>query len=143
MIKFGTDGWRAVMAEEFTFANVEIVAQAIANYIKEQKIADRGVVIGYDNRFLAEKFASRVGEVMAGNGIPVFITGSACPTPVTAYAILFQRAAGAVMLTASHNPPQYNGLKFIPEYAGPAVPAITERIEEHIKTLLEEGRVKD
>ncbi len=142
MIKFGTDGWRAVMAEEFTFANVEIVAQAIANYIKEQKIADRGVVIGYDNRFLAEEFASRVGEVMAGNSIPVFITGTACPTPVTAYAILFQRAAGAVMLTASHNPAQYNGLKFIPEYAGPAVPAITERIEEHIKTLLEEGRVQ-
>lgn len=142
MIKFGTDGWRAIMADEFTFANVEIVAQGIANYLKEVNLAERGVVIGYDNRFLAEDFATRVGEVMAGNGIPVLVTAEACPTPVTAYAILLHQAAGAVMLTASHNPPQYNGIKFIPEYAGPAVPAITERIEEHIRCLLAGDKVQ-
>jgi phosphomannomutase len=142
MIKFGTDGWRAIMAEEFTFANVEIVAQGIANYLKEENLAEKGIVIGYDNRFLAEEFAVRVGEVMAGNGIPVFITAKPSPTPVTAYAILLQQAAGAVMLTASHNPAQYNGIKFIPQYAGPAIPAITEQIENHLKNLLRESGVK-
>ena len=142
VIKFGTDGWRAVLADEFTFANVETVAQGIADYLRDNNLAGRGIVIGYDNRFLAEEFAARVGEVMAGNGIQVLLTADPCPTPVTAFAILEHQAAGAVMITASHNPPQYNGIKFIPEYAGPAVPAITEEIEKKIQELLAGGQVR-
>lgn len=142
MIKFGTDGWRAIMADEFTFANVELVTQSIAAYLKETGRASQGIVIGYDNRFLAEQFAAKVGEVLAGNGIPVFFTAKPCPTPVTALAILEHRAAGAIMLTASHNPPEYNGIKFIPEYAGPAIPAITNRIEEYLVGVVEKGKVE-
>ncbi|MZP29486.1 phosphoglucomutase/phosphomannomutase family protein [Heliobacterium undosum] len=140
-IKFGTDGWRAIMAEEFTFGNVEIVVQAIADYVKGAGIADRGVVIGYDNRFLSDKFALLAAEVLTGNGIPVLLPPAALPTPVTAFAITHNRAAGAIMLTASHNPPEYNGIKFIPEYAGPALPDITDRIEGRVRQLaLAEGR---
>ncbi|MBM7866657.1 phosphoglucomutase/phosphomannomutase family protein [Heliobacterium gestii] len=135
-IKFGTDGWRAIMAEEFTFGNVEIVVQAIADYVRGAGIADRGVVIGYDNRFLSDKFALRGAEVLTGNGIPVLLPTSALPTPVTAFAITHHQAAGAIMLTASHNPPEYNGIKFIPEYAGPALPDITDRIEGRVRELV-------
>lgn len=142
MIKFGTDGWRAVMADHFTFANVEIVAQSIADYVNGEGMGSRGLIVGYDNRFLAEHFAARVGEVLAGNNIPVFLTAGACPTPVTAYAITTRQTAGAIMLTASHNPPEYNGIKFIPDYAGPAVPAITDKIEGYLHKVLETGRIR-
>ncbi|KAB2953645.1 phosphoglucomutase/phosphomannomutase family protein [Heliorestis acidaminivorans] len=135
-IKFGTDGWRAIMAEEFTFANLEIVVQAIARYVQEAGLADRGVVIGYDNRFFAEKFAERSAEVLTGNGIAVLMSKKTLPTPVTAFAIQHYKAAGAIMLTASHNPPEYNGIKFIPEYAGPAMPEITDRIESFVNEML-------
>lgn len=141
MIKFGTDGWRAVMAEEFTFANVELVAQAIAQYVLEEG-KGLGVVVGYDNRFLSRRFAQRVGEVLAGNNIPVYMTSEVCPTPATAYAILTQKSAGAVMLTASHNPPEYNGIKFIPHYAGPALPDITDKIEALLEKVLAHGKVE-
>ncbi|MDS1029651.1 phosphoglucomutase/phosphomannomutase family protein [Bacillota bacterium LX-D] len=141
MIKFGTDGWRAIIAEDFTFANVEIVAQSIANYVNEIGSGAQGLIIGYDNRFLSEHFAQRVGEVLAGNKIPAFVTAAPCPTPVTAYAILEEKAAGAIMITASHNPPEYNGIKFIPWYAGPAVPAITNRIEECLESVMAAGEV--
>jgi alpha-D-glucose phosphate-specific phosphoglucomutase len=142
MIKFGTDGWRAIIAEEFTFHNVELVSQAIANYIHKVGQEDQGLVIGYDNRFLSEKFAEIVGEVMLGNGIPVYITAGACPTPVTAFAILEKKAAGAIMLTASHNPSFYNGLKFIPDYAGPAIPEITNEIEKQLQQVMAEPVIK-
>ncbi|MBC9784476.1 phosphoglucomutase/phosphomannomutase family protein [Heliobacterium chlorum] len=135
-IKFGTDGWRAIMADEFTFGNVEIVAQAIADFVQGAGIAGRGVVIGYDMRFLSDKFAVRAAEVLTANGIPVLIPPAALPTPVTAFAITHHQAAGAIMLTASHNPPEYNGIKFIPEYAGPALPEITDRIESRVKELV-------
>lgn len=141
MIKFGTDGWRAVIAEEFTFANVEVVAQSIARYVQGEARQDQGVVVGYDNRFLSPQFAQRVGEVLTGNGLPVYFIQGPCPTPVTAYAIVARKAAGAVMVTASHNPPEYNGIKFIPYYAGPALPDITQKIEELLKQVQAEGRV--
>jgi alpha-D-glucose phosphate-specific phosphoglucomutase len=142
-IKFGTDGWRAVMAREFTFDNVKIVTQAIAGYVLAHDLGARGVVIGYDNRFLSEHFAAAAGEVLTGNGIPVFITNRATPTPVTAFEVKRRGAAGAVMLTASHNPPEYNGIKFIPEYAGPALPYITDELEKYINELVETGIYKD
>lgn len=132
-IRFGTDGWRAVTAQEFTFDNVKLVAQALAFYLQNGQY-QKGIVIGYDQRFLADKFAEAVAQVMCGNGIPVFLTAKATPTPVTAFAIKVTDAAGAVMLTASHNPPEYNGIKFIPEYAGPATPQITKQIEHFLTT---------
>lgn len=141
-IKFGTDGWRAIIAREFTFANVALVAQAIAQYLHEHRLAAKGIVVGYDNRFLSDKFAETVAEVMAGNQIPVWLTVKATPTPVTAYTIKWKDAAGAVMLTASHNPPEYNGIKFIPDYAGPALPHITDEIEHFLQQLTGDGQVK-
>ncbi|HAA90579.1 MAG TPA: phosphoglucomutase [Peptococcaceae bacterium] len=141
-IKFGTDGWRAVIAEEFTFGNVRLVAQAVADYLKEQGKGENGLIIGYDNRFLSERFAKAAAEVIAGNGIPVWLTVGATPTPVTAFAIKVEKTAGALMITASHNPPEYNGIKFIPDYAGPAVPEITRAIEEKISALQKAEKVR-
>ncbi len=136
-IKFGTDGWRAVMAREFTFDNVAIVAQAIANYVKSQGHADRGVVIGYDARLLSDLFADTIADVLTANGIPALVTDRDTPTPVTVYTIRARGLAGAVMLTASHNPPQYNGIKFIPETCHPALPETTDAIEEQIAYCLQ------
>lgn len=134
-IKFGTDGWRAIVADTFTFENVRSVSQAIASYVKQIGIGLKGLVVGYDNRFLAERFAEIVSEVLMGNDIPVYFLPGGTPTPVTAFMIKHLQTAGAVMLTASHNPPEYNGIKFIPEYAGPALPEVTDKIEEHLVIL--------
>lgn len=131
-IKFGTDGWRGIIADDFTFANLRRISTAVARYIQEQGKAQHGLVIGYDTRFLAEEFARTVASVMTQAGIKVYITDRAAPTPVTAYSVLVKKAAGAVMLTASHNPPIHNGFKFIPEYAGPAFPHITDGITQLI-----------
>lgn len=133
VIKFGTDGWRAIMNDTFIISNVRIVAQAIADYLKEEGINDKGIVIGHDTRFFAEQFARECASVMLGNDIPVYMARRALPTPITAYSIKVYDTAGAIMLTASHNPPDYNGIKFIPKYAGPASPDITEKIERSIK----------
>ena len=142
-IAFGTDGWRGILAEDFTFDNVRLVTRAVAQYILEHGLAVRGVVVGYDNRFLSERFASEIAGVLSGRGISVYLTGRATPTPVIAFAVKLYNAGGAVMLTASHNPPEYNGFKFIPEYAGPALPHITEEIEENIRKLQEAGSSGD
>lgn len=136
-IKFGTDGWRAVMAREFTFDNVAIVAQAIANYVKAQGHAERGIVIGYDARLLSDLFADLIADVLTASGIPALVTDRDTPTPVTVYTIRARGLAGAVMLTASHNPPQYNGIKFIPETCHPALPETTDAIEEQIAYCLQ------
>jgi alpha-D-glucose phosphate-specific phosphoglucomutase len=135
VIKFGTDGWRAIMAKEFTFANVEIVVQAIANYLKEADTPGEGVVIGYDNRFLSPEFAARAAEVLAGNGFQVLMGKKVMPTPVTAFAVVQEKAKGALMFTASHNPPTYNGVKFIPYYGGPALPEVTAKLEAQLKNV--------
>ncbi|MGE5422830.1 MAG: phosphoglucomutase/phosphomannomutase family protein [Ignavibacteriales bacterium] len=140
-IKFGTDGWRDIIADKFTFANVRIVAQGMASFINNHQLAKRGVVIGYDNRFLSDEFAWAIANVMAGNGIKVFMPDKAYPTPVVAYAVRAYNAAGAVMVTASHNPANYNGMKFIPEYAGPALPDITDQIEKEIARVTENGKI--
>ncbi|WP_031514062.1 phosphoglucomutase/phosphomannomutase family protein [Desulfofalx alkaliphila] len=132
-IAFGTDGWRGIIADDFIFENVRLVTRAVADYIIDKGLKERGVVIGYDNRFLSDRFAEEVAEEMLKKGIRVFIIKKPAPTPVTAFAIKMQNAAGAVMLTASHNPPEYNGYKFIPEHAGPALPHVTKQIEENIK----------
>lgn len=141
-IKFGTDGWRSIIAEDFTFDNVRVVAQAIADYINGTPKPGEGIVVGYDNRFLSEKFAEAVAEVLTGNDIPVYVPERAVPTPVAAFSIRHLNARGAVMLTASHNPPEYHGIKFIPEFAGPALPEETEMIEANANVVLASGKIK-
>ena len=135
-IRFGTDGWRAIIAEDFTFSNLKIVAQGIANYIKSQNLGKKGLVIAYDNRFLSDAFAAECARVILGNGIRVHMFTKAVPTPLAAYAIRFTDAGGAIMITASHNPPEYSGIKFIPEYAGPASTEITGAIESEVSRIL-------
>lgn len=134
-IAFGTDGWRAVMAREFTFDNVALVAQAVADYVNGTSKAKKGVLVGYDARFLSEQFCAVVADVLGANGIPALVPDRDTPTPVVAYSIRARDLAGAVMLTASHNPPEYNGIKFIPDYCHPALPNITDAITVRIQEL--------
>lgn len=134
MLSFGTDGWRAEIADEFTFANLRLVTRAVADYLKSTT-AEPSVIVGYDNRFMGAEFAAAVAETMAACGVLAIVGDRAYPTPVVAYAVREFKADGAVMLTASHNPYFYNGFKFIPEYAGPATSEITARIERNIAAL--------
>jgi alpha-D-glucose phosphate-specific phosphoglucomutase len=140
-ISFGTDGWRAIMAREFTFDNVALVAQAIADFLQEKGIGERGLVVGWDARFLSEHFGALVADVMSANGIPVFLPERDTPTPVIAYNVRHHNAAGAVMITASHNPPEYNGIKFIPEYCHPALPEETNAIMAHVRRIEQDRSV--
>ena len=140
-ITFGTDGWRAIIAEDFTFANVRCVSQAIAQHLIELGLKEQGVVVGFDTRFLAEKFALVVAEVMTGNGIRTYLCKKHTPTPAVAHAVMVHKAGGAVMLTASHNPAEYLGMKFIPAYAGPALPADIAPIVACMVDILRTGTV--
>ncbi len=140
-IKFGTDGWRGIIAEDFTFANVRAVAQAVALYLKEVGLTQRGLVVGYDTRFASEDFAAAVAEVVAANGIRVYLVDRPAPTPVIGYAILHRKAAGSVVITASHNPGQWSGFKFRPEYAGSAPPEVLAQVEAHIPRVIASGDV--
>lgn len=124
------------MCDTFTFANVRLVVQAIAKYLLDSGKAAKGVVIGHDARFLAERFAEEAAKVMIANGIKVYMLPEDAPTPVVAYAVTLWQSAGAVMFTASHNPPEYNGIKYIPEYAGPASTDITAAIERNLSQAM-------
>jgi len=134
-IKFGTSGWRGILAEEFTFPNARLVCQGIADYLKQEGLAGQGVVIGYDTRFLSEAFAAAAAEVMAGNSVPSYFTSRATPTPVVSFAIIQGRHGGGINITASHNPPEWNGVKFSPARGGPAPTPITNEIESLIGRL--------
>jgi phosphomannomutase len=103
-IKFGTDGWRAVIAREYTFDNVKVCAQAVADYLGAEGLAGKGLVIGYDTRFASEDFAAAAAGVLAGNGIHVYLCPKATPTPVISFGTIGKKAGGAVIITASHNP---------------------------------------
>ncbi|MBC7261600.1 MAG: phosphoglucomutase/phosphomannomutase family protein [Chloroflexi bacterium] len=140
-IKFGTDGWRAIIAEDYTFANVRICAQAMAKYLIDSELADKGVVIGYDTRFASEDFAAATAEVMAANGIRTYLCDRPAPTPTISYAILAKKAGGAVVITSSHNPAQWNGFKVKPEYAGSASPEVIALLEENIAHI-QAGKVQ-
>jgi len=138
-ISFGTDGWRATL-DTFTDRRVHIVGQAVADTLAETEAdaaaadtTDRPVLVGYDARPTSEGFAESLAEVLAGNGFDVLLPERDCPTPLVAHAIVERDAAGALMVTASHNPPEYNGVKFIPEDGAPALPAVTERIEANLR----------
>lgn len=149
-IRFGTDGWRAVISKEFTFENVRHVAQAIADYILSGAAAEavapgaaaptNAVVVGFDTRFLSDRYAIEVANVLAGNGLPVYLSKADCPTPALSYAVKHFGAAGGVMITASHNPPRYNGIKFKSAFGGSAMPDVTKEIEQRLERNLHEDR---
>ncbi|MBD2201470.1 phosphoglucomutase/phosphomannomutase family protein [Calothrix sp. FACHB-1219] len=133
-IQFGTDGWRGIIADDFTFPNVRKVTRAIASYLETAYSKDRPVLVAYDTRFLADKFAQTAAEVLADLGWTVKVTDRDCPTPVIAYNARHLNSAGALMFTASHNPAPYCGIKYIPDYAGPATPEITDTIVANIES---------
>ena len=139
-IKFGTDGWRAVIAEDFTFGNLDRVAQASADYWQANPVAgtDKKVIIGYDRRFLSDQFGKRAAEIFAGNGFEVLLTPISTPTPSVSYAVKDLQAVGGVMITASHNPPMFNGFKLKSDYGGSAEPATCQAVE----SLLDRGPVR-
>lgn len=137
-ISFGTSGWRGILCEDFTFDNVKTVTQAIADHLRASGEAGKGVVVGCDTRFMGRKFAEEAAEVLAGAGIKVFLCGRDVPTPVISFEILRRGAAGAINFTASHNPPEYNGIKFSPAWGGPALPETTRDIEQRANQMLGE-----
>ncbi len=140
-IKFGTDGWRGIIAQDFTFDNVRACSQAVADYLKQAGLASRGIIIGYDTRFASEDFASAAAEVVAGNGIKVFLCPGATPTPVISYGILAQKAGGAIIITASHNPAIWNGFKYKTNDGASAPTEVIAQLERNISNTLATGRV--
>jgi alpha-D-glucose phosphate-specific phosphoglucomutase len=141
-IRFGTDGWRAKIAEEYTFENVRYCAQGTADYLQHEGLAPKGMVVGYDMRFLSEDFAKAVAEVLAGNDIPVFLAKHPSPTPVLSYTILLRHAAGGIWITASHNPPADNGFKLRSSYAGAAAPETLTQVESRIRVAQDNERLQ-
>ncbi len=131
-IKFGTDGWRGVIAQDFTFDNLARVAQATARYYKKHKKIKNGMVIGYDARFLSKEFAEKVAEVIANNGIRVVLSDKISSTPMVSLLTVKRKAAGGVVITASHNPAKYNGFKIKGDFGGPAHPEMIEKVEKEL-----------
>jgi alpha-D-glucose phosphate-specific phosphoglucomutase len=131
-IKFGTDGWRGIIADDFTFENVRRVASAIASYVLKHEDAGRGVVVGYDTRFASQTIARLAAEVLAGAGIPIIFASDYSPTPAISYAVKQRGAAGGVVITSSHNPWNWNGVKFKAKFGGSATPAIMKIIEDEL-----------
>ena len=130
MIRFGTSGWRAVIAEEFTIANVRRVAAAIARHLAGTGTARRGLFVGHDTRFMSERFAREAATTLAAHGVPVALSPGPIPTPAVAFAIVDGRRAGGLNITASHNPPEYSGIKFSVASGAPAPPEITRAVEQ-------------
>jgi alpha-D-glucose phosphate-specific phosphoglucomutase len=135
-IAFGTSGWRGILCEDFVFENVKVVVQAIADHVKTGPDRDKGMVVGYDSRFMGERFAREAARVLAGAGVKTFLCNRDTPTPVISFEILRRQAAGAINFTASHNPPEYNGVKFSPSWGGPALPETTRDIEQRANAML-------
>lgn len=131
-IKFGTDGWRGIIADDFTYENVRRVAGAIASYVLKHEDAGRGVVVGYDTRFASQPIARLAAEVLAGAGIPIVFASDYSPTPAISYAVKQRSAAGGVVITSSHNPWNWNGVKFKAKFGGSATPAIMKIIESEL-----------
>src|SRR5581483_5400616 len=132
-IKFGTDGWRGIIADDFTFENVRRVAGAIAAYVLSHEDARRGVIVGYDTRFASQRAARVAAEVLGGAGIPVKLANDYTPTPAISYAVKNLGAAGGVVITSSHNPWNWNGVKFKAKFGGSATPAIMKIIEDQVR----------
>ena len=143
MIKFGTSGWRGVIGEDFTFENVRIACQGVANYLKKTKQEGSGVIVAYDTRFLSEKFASEAAKILAFNGIKAFLCTRDVPTPCVSFEIVRRRAMGGINFTASHNPPEYNGLKFSTSDGAPAMPEVTRQIEREVHAVQQKNERLD
>jgi phosphomannomutase len=131
-LKFGTDGWRAIIADDFTFANVRIAAEAIAAYVHAKEDFAKGLCIGYDTRFGSKRFARACAEVVAATGIPVQLADRITPTPALSYAVFHRNAAGGIMITSSHNPAQWNGVKYKGWYGGSGKPSMIAEIESRL-----------
>src|SRR5271168_1493162 len=138
-ILFGTDGWRAIIAEDFTFENVRTVAHAIARYVVRAEKPGAGILVGYDTRFGSERFARTAAETIAAAGIPVWLAAEAAPTPALSLLVKLRGAAGGIQITASHNPFQWNGVKYKASYGSSASPAIVAQIESELAKVLREG----
>ena len=132
VVKFGTDGWRGIIADDFTYENVRVAARAIALYVIHHEDAKTGVCIGYDTRFGSRSFAKVVAEVLASAGIPVFLANKVTPTPELSFAVRERGAAGGVMITSSHNPAEWNGVKYKATYGGAGSPSIIASIESYL-----------
>lgn len=135
MIKFGTGGWRDIIGEGFTFDNVRIFSQGVAQKIRDENKVEQGVVLGYDNRFMSEDYARAAAEVFAANNIPVYLLETSSPTPLVTYATIKKQTAAGLMVTASHNSYIYNGIKFVDEGGEPATEAITTELESYMNRL--------
>ena len=136
-IQFGTDGWRAIIAEDFTFENVRYCAQGVADYLKQSGLSGQGIIIGYDTRFASEDFAAATAEIIAGNGIRVFLCPRATPTPVVSYGVLAKKTGGGIIITASHNPGAWNGFKYKNEHGSSASDETTASIERCVATAFD------
>src|ERR1700675_3507599 len=134
-IKFGTDGWRGIIAEEFTFANARIVAHAIARYVVRGEDARKGVLIGYDHRFASDAIAAAVADVFSATGTPVWLTDKPCPTPAISLLVRQRKAAGGIVITASHNPYRWNGIKYKASYGSSALPSVVAQIEQELEVV--------
>lgn len=137
MIQFGTDGWRAVIADTFTFDNLRLVTQAVANWLNNQHEGDHQleVIVGYDTRFLSDRFAMDVARVLAANGIIAWLTRTDAPTPAISYNVLDKKADAGIIITASHNPPRYNGFKLKASYGGSATSAQSNEVEIELRKI--------
>jgi len=142
-IKFGTDGWRAIINEDFTTQNVQLVAQAFVKYLKDSNLADNGIAIGYDNRLYSDKFARDAAEICSGAGIKVYLTEKSVPTPVISYSVKNMGLGAGIMITASHNPPNWNGFKIKEAFGGSAFPETTKAVESNLSTNLSITPSKD
>jgi alpha-D-glucose phosphate-specific phosphoglucomutase len=142
MISFGTDGWRAVIADTFTFANLRMVAQAVADAVNQQHSGSDSpsVVIGYDTRFLSDRFAIETARVMAANGIVAWLSRADAPTPAISYNVVDKKADAGIVITASHNPPRYNGFKLKASYGGSATKEQSELVEQQLRRIEKDGR---
>lgn len=141
-IKFGTDGWRAVIAEDFTFDNVRICSQATVDYLKQAGLAEKGLVIGYDTRFASEEFAAAAAEVAAANGIKVYLCSKTAPTPVVSFAVAHKKAGAAIIITASHNPGRYNGFKIKSADGASAPTEVIAAVEKNIDRIFATGNTE-
>jgi len=141
-IQFGTSGWRGVIADDFTLPRAMAVVQGIADHLKAAGLEGRGIVVGYDTRFLSERFAGEAAKLLATNGIRVFLCERDTPTPVVACEIRRRRAGGGITITASHNPPEWNGIKFSTAAGGPALPEVTRFIEAQANARLPNAQVE-
>ncbi|MCK4579836.1 MAG: phosphoglucomutase/phosphomannomutase family protein [Dehalococcoidia bacterium] len=141
-MKFGTDGWRGIIAGDFTFDNVRLCAQGVADYVKQSGLTKQGLVIGYDTRFASEEFAAAAAEVIAGNDIRVRLCSQPVPTPVVSYTVAATESAGGIVITASHNPASWNGFKYRSQ-TGASVPGeIISRIEENIAGTMRDRQIR-